>query len=363
MSHGFIMDKGLKFAAFAGDQSATWHHYGEYNMDGKPLGAWLSASGLDFEAYKIPAFARLPSGEMVAIPGQFHIARGDIWGILSDNTVTERYTLHQTTQLAEQFQEYISEDSRFKWDSMISIDGGKTIAMSALFSEDVTAGGDKHQARLLATTSFDATAATVARGHMTRVQCNNTLRAALGEAGGCVRTRHNTAYNRDRVARELEKIVSSFAAYKAMGDAMAETRMGKDIVSKYFKRLLDIPWDAKSDDVSTRKQNQFADLGRAYRATVQEGTEPETAWAALNAVTRYVDHDRSTRGGANETLARFTSSQFGSGAAMKEKAVHLLTVDDDFKALLASTPFIPSTRADGDVKAMLARPFTPSRFQ
>ncbi len=144
-----------------------------------------------------------------------------------------------------------------------------------------------------------------------------------------------------------------------MGDAMAETQMGKDVVAKYFKALLDIPFDAKSDTVSTRKLNQFQDLNRAYRSTVMEGTQPETAWTALNAVTRYVDHDRSTRGGnGNADESRFLSAQMGSGAAMKARAVELLTTDEDFRALL-SKPFIPSATVTGtdDVMAILRQPF------
>lgn len=76
--------------------------------------------------------------------------------------------------------------------------------------------------------------------------------------------------------------------------------------------------------MSTRKSNQFDALVNSYQATVDEGTEVNTAWCALNAVTRYVDHERSARGDDTETLARFRSSQFGSGAAMKAKAWNLL---------------------------------------
>jgi hypothetical protein len=70
--------------------------------------------------------------------------------------------------------------------------------------------------------------------------------------------------------------------------------------------------------------NQFSALRSAYSATVREGTERGTVWTALNAVTRYVDHDRSTRNGDNQESARFDSAQFGSGAALKAQAWNLL---------------------------------------
>jgi len=132
--------------------------------------------------------------------------------------------------------------------------------------------------------------------------------------------------------------------------------MVKETVSKYFKRLLEIPFDAKAEDVSSRKMNQFGDLNRAYGQTVSEGAPAESAWAALQSVTRYVDHAKSTRGGS-EAESRLLSAQFGSGAAMKAEAVRLLTADSDFAELLRQ-PFVPGSRdPDSDVKAILAQPF------
>lgn len=127
-----------------------------------------------------------------------------------------------------------------------------------------------------------------------------------------------------------------FAQFKAMGDALAQNEMAKDEVSAFFKTCLDIPFEAHPADISGRKLNQFTALSNAYRTTIAEGTPAGTAWAALNAITRYVDHDRSTRGGASEGEARLLSSQFGSGAALKEKAMGLLMPRIADKVLVAA---------------------------
>ena len=65
-------------------------------------------------------------------------------------------------------------------------------------------------------------------------------------------------------------------------------------------------------------------MTRAYAVTKSEGAPDGSAWAALNAITRYVDHERSTSGDADKSVARFASATFGSGNAMKGKAMELL---------------------------------------
>lgn len=64
----------------------------------------------------------------------------------------------------------------------------------------------------------------------------------------------------------------------------------------------------------------------AYKETVEEGTKANTAWTALNAITRYVDHARTTRDHTGEGVdsARMSSAIMGSGAAMKQRAIDML---------------------------------------
>ena len=159
---------------------------------------------------------------------------------------------------------------------------------------------------------------------MTRAVCANTLRLAHSSAKALIKTRHNTRFNGAQVHKELAQIATSFAEFKAMGDAMA-TELTQPQVHKFFADLLGIPSDAKAADVSTRTKNIGLDLGASYRRTQSErNTQRNDVWTALQAVTRYVDHDRTVRNAPNETVGRFDSGTFGSGDAMKGKAMELL---------------------------------------
>jgi phage/plasmid-like protein (TIGR03299 family) len=335
MSHNIDISNGRSNIAFLGSRDDIWHRLGTEMQPGMSMDDWRVKSGLNWTAENVPAFAETGQGPVKAEGWRF-IVRSDTSHVLG--CVSDRYKVVQPKDVLDWFEQYISVDDRFRLDVAGSLKHGEIIWATAKFCEGIDVAGDWHVARLLMTTSFDTTMPTINRATMVRVVCNNTLDCALADkAKSLVKTRHNTKFDAGRVGKELARVADGFAAYKAMGDAMARVHLEKEHVSKLFKAVLDIPFDAKSEDVSQRKLNQFDDLRRAYRQTVNEGTEPGTAWAALNAVTRYVDHDRGTRGGASETEARFVSAQFGSGAMLKEKAVAYLTDEDLLKQVSVAT--------------------------
>ena len=333
MSHEIDQTNGRDNIAFRGDRNSVWHRLGQQMQPGMSIDAWATAAGLNWRAVKVPALAALqgdqwdhidPSKRFMPVEGQSFLCRSDNGyplGYVSENI----YEPVQPADLLAWFQRYIAVDDRFQLDVAGSLRRGKQIWATATFREPLSIAGDKHVARVLMTTTFDGTGATINQGTMTRVVCQNTLKVATADTRAVIRTRHNTVFDAARVGRELGQIAQGFACYKAVGDALVQNEMAKEEVSKLFKEVLDIPLDAKQEDISARKANQFQALSNAYRATVAEGTPKDTAWAALNAITRYVDHDRSARGNgisADEKL--FTSAQFGSGADMKGHAMSLL---------------------------------------
>lgn len=320
MAHNIDMTNDRANVAFLGSRNDIWHRLGQEMKPDMSIAEWAKAAGLEWSAIKVPAPYEF-NGQTMIVEGMNHIIRSDNGHALG--YVSDRYQPVQPSQILDWFKQYISVDDRFQLDVAGSLKQGEIIWATATFNGNISVGGDSHIARLLMTTTFDGTGSTINQGTMTRVVCNNTLNAALAEKGAVIKTRHNTRFNADRVGADLGSVAASFKAYKAMGDAMATVAMSKNQVEGFFKTVLGIDKIA-ADDISTNKLNQLQGLHNAYGATLAEGTQADTAWCALNAVTRYVDHDRSTRGGASMDEAKFLSSQFGSGSMIKSKAVELL---------------------------------------
>jgi phage/plasmid-like protein (TIGR03299 family) len=351
-----------KFAiAFRGDRNDIWHHHGQVHQDGWTIQDWLEHAGLNWTAVRCPALVDLSSfaAQLVNCPNMKKVEH-DRYIVRSDNAhvlghASDRYQPVQPRDVLEWFEQYVSVDPRFQLDVAGALKQGEIIWATATFKpngSEISVAGDAHKARLLMTTTFDGTGSTINRATMTRVVCNNTLDAALADRQkSIVRTRHSTKFDAARVGAELATIAKGFDAYRAMGEAMATHTMAQDDVKKLFRHVLEIPFDAPAADVSTRKQNQYAELSHAFTTTRNERNEPigaASAWTALNAVTRYADHERSVRGGTDAAETRFTTSVVdsgGSGQALKARAVEYLEgigIDwrggDDMKAIL-SQPF------------------------
>jgi phage/plasmid-like protein (TIGR03299 family) len=323
MAHNLDFSTGKAGIAFAGSRADIWHRHGQEMPKNASIEEWAKAAGLNWHARSVEGFAEVAPGDYRIMPGQRFIIRSDTNGFLG--AATEQYHPHQPADVLDWFSRYIAVDERFSLDVAGALDGGKRIWATATFNGDLEVAGDRHGARLLMSTSFDGTQATINQGTMTRVVCNNTLTTALADQKASVRTSHRSKFDAARVGAELASIAQGFAQYKKIGDALAQVELTKEEVSAFFKSCLDIKAEDKQEDLSTRKLNQFTSLVDALKTTKRErNTDRLDAWAALNAITRYVDHDRSSRGGENADVARFSSSQFGSGAVLKAKAWDLL---------------------------------------
>jgi phage/plasmid-like protein (TIGR03299 family) len=323
--------------AFLGSRDDVWHRMGQEMVAGQSVEQWASAAGLGWQAVKVPAIAALQGKQFdhidaakrfLPVADRAFVVRSDtgaVLGYVSGEGENQGYQIVQPAEVLDWFQRYIAVDDRFALDVAGSLDGGKRIWATALYNGGVDIAGEKHSARVLMSTSFDGSKATINQATMTRVVCQNTLRIAHADTRAMVRTVHSTKFDAAKVGKELSQLAQGFANYKQIGDAMVTVEMSATAVSDFFKTCLEIPFDAKKEDISTRKMNQFVDLSRAYSTSVKEGAARNTPWAALQAITRYADHDRSVKNGAlPESIARFQSAQFGSGDLLKGKAMDLL---------------------------------------
>jgi phage/plasmid-like protein (TIGR03299 family) len=343
MSHNLDFSTGKAAIAFLGSRNDIWHRHGQEMQPGQTIEDWAKQAQLDWTALKVPAIAALQGAQFDHIDAdkRFAVVENRNFVVRSDNGhplgyVSDQYQPVQPVDVLNWFEKYISVDDRFQLDVAGALKQGEIIWATATFREPLSVAGDRHVARLLMTTTFDGSGSTINQATMTRTVCNNTLDVALADKRAVIRTRHSTKFDAEKVGKELSTIAQGFAAYKKIGDALAQNAISPNEISVFFKNVLDIPFDAKKDDISGRKLNQFEALNQSYKATVAEGTPQNTAWAALNSITRYVDHDTVFSSKPASDEKRFISTQFGHGADIKAKAMGLLLPRIQDRLLIAA---------------------------
>lgn len=347
MAHALDMTNGRANMAYVG--ATPWHGLGTLIDASLPVDQWTVHAGLGWSVDMVPAQYQF-QGQTLTAPDQFLAVRSDTGVALA--AASGKYKPHQPAEVMAFFRDFILTDTRFTMETAGSLKGGRVIWALARFQEPVSVNGDDHVAYVLLTTSFDGSLATTAQATMIRVVCNNTLTASLYDMKAQVRLSHVVSFDGKAQAwahDKLGEVAQGFKTYEALGRALLQTRVSSVDMEAFFTGLVlkgeakqaglaaakaiaggaDPEKAAKEAKLSSRAVNSLGRLLDSYKATLDEGTDRNTGWAALNAVTRFVDHDRNTRnsfadmGGSSEA-ARQSSAWFGSGAALKAEALKTL---------------------------------------
>jgi phage/plasmid-like protein (TIGR03299 family) len=163
------------------------------------------------------------------------------------------------------------------------------------------------------------------RVHFTpvRVVCQNTLSIAERNGRGqgiSIRHRGELETKIQEAQRVLGLADKFYDDLQPKIDLLANYFPTQDQLQQFFSTLYPDPVDG----ISTRAQNVRTELFRLFEDGIGQDIPGirGTAWAALHAVTEYVDHRRTTRGQTELDRAskRLQSLWFGSGARLKQQA-------------------------------------------
>jgi phage/plasmid-like protein (TIGR03299 family) len=180
--------------------------------------------------------------------------------------------------------------------------------------------GDRVRPYLLLGTSYDGTMATVAKFTSIRAVCNNTVTAALGEKGETIRVLHSERFNADRVRQDLGIVADAWDRFLIQSRRMAGEKISSTDADIFVRELLR-PYHSGSLEINeTKGYRRIMDLFANRKAIGSDiPGVAGTRWALLNAVTEMVDHERG-----RSANTRLESAWFGTGAALKSRALELL---------------------------------------
>ncbi len=316
MAHNLATANGRTSMAFFG--SKPWHGLG-VELDRPATAAEaIEAAGLNYLVDLVSLFTQTGS----PIPQRKGVIRTDTNQVLG--TVGPGYTPIQNAECFG-FMDAIVAEGGLRYHTAGALGQGEKIWMLAKLpgyirvknTDDIT---DKF---LLLHNSHDGTSCL--RVHFTpiRVVCQNTLAIAERNARGQgVAIRHRGDLSaRVREAQFVLGLANQFYDdIKPKIDRLASFYPTSDQLLSYFSDLYPDPVDGNA----THAKNVRAELFRLFEDGIGQDIPGirHTAWAALHAVTEYVDHRRPTRGRGelDRSSRRLQSQWFGTGARLKQRA-------------------------------------------
>ncbi|WP_066342495.1 DUF932 domain-containing protein [Azohydromonas lata] len=336
MAHMLDMTTGQAAIAYVGE--APWHKLGQRLTDGADLETWRREAGLAYTVQRTPVlFQRADAGaadRIEAMEGRDVLYRSDSGSALS--VVSNGYYVVQPGEVLDFFGK-LAQAGGFVLETAGALSDGKRVWGLAKVNDGApVVGQDTVRPYLLLATSYDGTMATTAKFTAIRVVCHNTLTMAAGTGlnvtGGqteqdttegavvqCVRVPHMKKFDAGAVRQQLGIVLTAWDRWLVQARLLAQVDVTQAQADKFMADLLlsvqATPKGRPQPDVrASRSYKRLMDLfGGAQIGADLCGTK--SAWALLNAVTDYVDHER---GRSDDT--RMTSAWFGAGEGLKLKA-------------------------------------------
>jgi phage/plasmid-like protein (TIGR03299 family) len=206
--------------------------------------------------------------------------------------------------------------------------GGRLVYIQSKLPKDVIFGGlnrERHEVYLTAATSHDGSIPLVIVAGLVRIICQNTLMANLKEKNQ-FRIRHTSnSLNKVAQVREAMKMTWNYVnELQGVSESLIKKTFSSSEMEALTKKLLSFK-EEKDEEASTRIQNQVNKIVNNFNEAEDLSHVRGTKWAALNAITHYLDHEKSVKGPVDQREAkRFESSIFGSSATVRQEALELL---------------------------------------
>lgn len=319
MAHELATANGRTAMMYAGE--VPWHGLGTKLGEPTTAREAIDAAGLNYLA----ELKEIQTGDGTPVPQRRAVVRSDTGEVLG--VVGNSYVPVQNYQ-AFGFLDAVVADGSLRYHTAGALGKGERVWMLAKLPNDIRVknSDDITEKYLLLSNSHDGSSALRVFFTPIRVVCANTLSIAErnGRGQGISIVHKGDLAAKVRQAQEVLGLAARFYdEVEAQINRLASHYPSPRQLEEFFKQV----YPDSPNGESTRTKNVREEMLRLFEQGIGHDM-PEirhTTWTALNAVTEYVDHHRSTRGKttAERASSRLGSAWFGSGARLKQRAWEL----------------------------------------
>lgn len=300
----------------------AWHGLGTVVQNAPNAFGVLDIAKLGWRVEKTPLTTQFRD-ETLVVPNRFATVRSDTKEVLG--LVSDHYRVCQNDELACLIDRLSEDGTCPRFETAGSLRGGRDVFFLAQL-ETFYAGPrktDEVQRFVLFVNSHDGQGLLQVLPTTVRVVCNNTLQAALSdgrEVTGTVRHVENLEQQLENAAKHLLRVVKSHEDYADAVRALAKRKLSRDELKAFFTdAFLAIEGTRATREEKERVEARAAKQLEQWIENLERGdnvvkSTEGTAWAALNAVTYWADHQRVS------TSDRTWSKVLGPAAQAKVRA-------------------------------------------
>lgn len=240
------------------------------------------------------------------------------------STVGEAYVPIQNSDCFE-FCDALIATGNVRYESAGALGNGEVVwCLAKLNNSFEPVKGDVHETYLLFTDNRNGKAATV-KLTTVRVVCQNTLSIALSSKvnGEVLRLRH-TAGITDKLTQAKVLLTKTDQVIDSLKLKMSALSRKKVTVQK-FESIMEKLFPGYNDDKKAQAQNKAAMVASNFM-NAEFDNEKGSAFALLQAVTHYIDHQRGglRANGGSVDLRRKENALFGKGDEFKQMAFNTI---------------------------------------
>jgi len=300
-----------------------WHGLGTVlDEDAVDSATAIEAAGLNWSLYKNDLSTIDADGNVIEVPNKYAVVRGDTSDVLG--IVGKNYKVFENEEAFRFFDDVIGEKLAV-YETAGALKGGKIVWILAALPNHIRIGStdDVSTPYILMTTSHDGSKSVTMLPTLVRVVCNNTYTIAISQFSilSGIRIRHtkNMAANQSVAKARLGIINKQVDTYSEQANVLASSQISSSELASYVAQLFPDNPEAKNN---TRTENMRDSIIENFEASEITSTDG-TWWKALNAVTEFIDHSRSTKGIDSQSRQenRMQSVLMGSGATIKRTAM------------------------------------------
>ena len=327
---GHMIDETTGRAAIAYAGKTPWHGLGQQLSEGADIDTWTREAGLGYSVQACDVQYETPAVTGLQVwPERKVLTRSDTGAPLA--VVSKDYRVVQPAEVMDFFRK-LSDIGGFQMETAGALSEGRRVwALARVGDGAPVVDGDLVKPYLLLGTSYDGTMATIAKFTAIRVVCNNTITPAVngradetdkGYLKSSVRVLHSAQFDADAVRLQLGIVADQFERFIVQSRQLARRDMTFTEADDFVQELLRPYHQSALEITDTKAYKRVIQLwqGRAIGSDILSASKVSgSRWAMLNAVTQLVDHER---GRSDNT--RLESAWFGTGAALKNRALELL---------------------------------------